>query len=290
MIFFVSFQLIIASKMGDDQVEGAGADAGNPGGLCEENCVICLQPLQDDKQKIYQKALQTLIRVSSQRGDKNLHAYLCEKSSTSPIGNVYVHKLQRCRIDYTSDPKGDTRRSIDNSSEEKSPSKRLRLSLGEFNWKNDCFLCGKPAVIDARHPKRRPVSRVTFIRVRESLLKKCSGRDDSWAQDVKRRLNDCIDLVAAEAIYHGNCSKIFHRPVRNVPAGRPVGRPVDAGMQSWFKALCDWLDNEGDIEKMTLDEIHDKMTQLAGEEQVYSIKSLKNKITEHYGDIYLDQE
>lgn len=72
-----------------------------PHTLSEGNCVICRNPLDGDKQKVYNKGLETLLRISRLRGDDELHNYLLERSLTSPIGNVYVHKIKRCRAEYT---------------------------------------------------------------------------------------------------------------------------------------------------------------------------------------------
>ena len=44
------------------------------------------------------------------------------------------------------------------------------------------------------------------------------------------------------------------------------------------------LEDEGVSEKITISEIHKKMTDLAGVEEVYSMKRLREKLLEHYGD------
>ena len=220
-----------------------------PDALCEGSCVICREALGDDRQKVHKKGLDTLIRVSSLRGDNELHDYLLNKSLTSPIGTVYVHSLRRCRTDYTRDPEGDMRRASSAVTENaSSTAKRVRSSLGPFNWMGDCFLCGKPAVIDPRHPHRESVSEVTLIAFRTAILLQCSKRDDYWAHGVMTRLNDCIDLVAAEARYHGKCYTDFYFTTTSVS----IGRPADDEKRTWFDALCDWLDEAGETEKMTV--------------------------------------
>lgn len=248
------------------------------GMLCEENCVICRKSLGDDKQKLYEKGLNTLIRASSIRGHTELLGYL-KDSKTSPGRNVYVHKLKRCRADYTKDPVGDMKRCEDTKKTE-SRAKKLRSSFGSFNWIGDCFLCGKSAGADVRHPERNPVSMVTLLSIRDSVLNQCTKRDDPWAHDVMTRLQACIDLVAAEARYHSKCYLNFFRTFKT----SPVGRPTDTGMQKSFLALCHWLDEEGESENMTLSEMHKKMEQLANGAEVYGLKSLRQKLREHYGD------
>ena len=42
-----------------------------------------------------------------------------------------------------------------------------------------------------------------------NLLECCKERGDLWAFEVKNRLQGCIDLVAAEAVYHDSCLTKF---------------------------------------------------------------------------------
>jgi len=230
------------------------------GGLHEGCCVICRDALGDDKQKVHKKGLDTLIRVSSLRGDNDFHEYLLKKSQSSPIGNVFVHNLKRCRTNYTRDPEGDMRRANSAESEDaNSTAKRLRSS---------------------RHPDRESVSEVTLLGFRTAILKQCSKRDDYWAHGVMTRLNDCIDLVAAEARYHKKCYTDFYFTNKSVS----VGRPANEEKQNCFEAMCCWLDEEGNSEKMTLSELHEKMTDLGDGKEVYGIKRLREKLVEHYGE------
>ena len=37
----------------------------------------------------------------------------------------------------------------------------------------------------------------------------CKERGDEWASEVEKRLLACIDLVAAEAVYHNQCISRF---------------------------------------------------------------------------------
>ena len=58
------------------------------------------------------------------------------------------------------------------------------------------------------------------------------------------------------------------------------GRPVDESMQQWFQMLCIWL--EVDAELYTLQELYNKMAEMAGNDSVYSLKRLKQKLQEKY--------
>jgi len=68
------------------------------------------------------------------------------------------------------------------------------------------MLCGKPATIDAHYPNRTQVKTVNTLPLHNKVLEQCDKRRDMWASEVQTRLHGCIDLVAAEAIYH---SKFF---------------------------------------------------------------------------------
>ena len=57
-------------------------------------------------------------------------------------------------------------------------------------------------------------------------------------------------------------------------------RPVDESMQQWFQMLCIWL--EVDAELYTLQELYNKMAEMAGNDSVYSLKRLKQKLQEKY--------
>ena len=59
----------------------------------------------------------------------------------------------------------------------------------------------KSAETDARHPERQ-VHKVATIPLREKILECCR---DMWALEIQDRLHGCIDLVAAEAVYHDSC-------------------------------------------------------------------------------------
>ena len=88
--------------------------------------------------------------------------------------------------------------------------KKLRSSLSHFNWRECCFFCGEEIKIDLKHPNRnKPVFEAVTLTFRTSIWQLCEKRNDSWAETVKIRLNDCIDLPAAEGIYHKTCQVKF---------------------------------------------------------------------------------
>ncbi|MES9882368.1 MAG: hypothetical protein ABW185_15965 [Sedimenticola sp.] len=87
-------------------------------------------------------------------------------------------------------------------------------------------------------------------------------------------------MVAAEARYHLRCYSAF----MYTSTPKYTGRPNDGDMNDWFDALCNWIENDCDVELYTLEELHASMDTLAGDNEVYSQKRLKQKLEDHYGD------
>ena len=98
-----------------------------------------------------------------------------------------------------------------------------------------CFVVD---AVDSRHPERRQVCAVATLSFREKLLECCDKRGDTWAAEVKNRLHGCIDLVAAGAVYHGNCYTRFTlcKDLSSEASNcKGQGRPEDEGMAQCFK-------------------------------------------------------
>lgn len=164
------------------------------------------------------------------------------------------------------------------------------------------MLCGNPAVLDTRHPERQRVRKVSTIPIRNNLLECCREREDAWASEVETRLQGCIDLVAAEAVYHDSClsrfmlkrgyerKKLTGQVIANqsfTQLAQPTvvlhtGRHQDEGMLKWFNLLIEWLESESGAELYTLTEMHAKMVEFSDGADVYSIKRLKQKLKERY--------
>lgn len=142
------------------------------------------------------------------------------------------------------------------------------------------MFCGRHALVDSRHPERTQVFQVTTLPFCEKRQECCEKRGDPWATEVQNRLHGYIDLVAAEAIYHGNCYSrfILLKNLNTTPENTIKGRPEDLEMRQWFEMLCDWLECEGDADLYTLSELHSKMTEFCGGSDVYTIKRLKQEV------------
>ena len=48
--------------------------------------------------------------------------------------------------------------------------------------------------------------------------------------------------------------------------------------------MCIWLEADADAELYNSQELHSKMSEMAGDENVYSIKRFKQKLQEKYGN------
>ena len=87
---------------------------------------------------------------------------------------------------------------------------KVHSPSGEFNWKENCFFRKSPVIFDDKHPDRNKESRIVrTISLHDNMLSKCRDRLNSWVKRVKGHLENCIDLVATEAVYHKFCHARF---------------------------------------------------------------------------------
>ena len=181
----------------------------------QDKCVICLDISRDCDEKYIEvtaKGLETLTRYSKLLGNDKLYSYVCNcKDNRS---KVLVH--QRCRRNCIYSK----RKILEDVYGGDLSSKKVKLRSQEtsFDWKSNCYLCGRDAIVDTRHPDRNDVQIVVRISsttvdtstkkrttFREKILNICTRRLDFWASQVESRLQNCIDLVAEEAVYHKSC-------------------------------------------------------------------------------------
>ena len=232
-----------------------------------DKCVICLDISRDCDEKhieITAEGLETLTRYSKLRGNDKLYSYLCNCKDKG--GKVLVH--QRCRRNFT-----DSKRKIledVHGVDLYSKKVNLRSQQTSFDWKSNCFLCGRHAIVDTRHPDRNDVQIVATIlsttvdistkkrtTFREKILNICMLRSDFWASQVESRLQNCIDLVAEEAVYHKSCyCKFISDKSLGNSENKVVGRPENKDMLAIFTKLCEWLESEAEL--YTLSELHQK--------------------------------
>ena len=71
----------------------------------------------------------------------------------------------------------------------------LRSSVG-FDWKTNCFICSKQAIIDLRHEDRDDVQEVWTLQIRANAPQKSNQRNYEFARCVHERLPTYINLLA----------------------------------------------------------------------------------------------
>jgi hypothetical protein len=134
--------------------------------------------------------------------------------------------------------------------EELAHKKSLRSSLASpFSWKNHCVLCGEMCTYDPKNPKtgfsesRRESSICMTKEFHNSLQERCLQRNDVWGVEVLGRLNDCYDLISADAVYYRKCYIAFYklrsRKTDNTYFNikNKFGRPVNAAKMTTFETL-----------------------------------------------------
>ena len=94
------------------------------------------------------------------------------------------------------------------------------------------------------------------------------------AEQVERRVLDCLDLVAAEGRYHKICLDKFYLST-GINQVTP-GRPLESESLKHLNLVYEWL--EGEAELYSLSEIFDKMTDIANGGNVYGKKWQKLKL------------
>ena len=75
----------------------------------------------------------------------------------------------------------------------------VRLSEEGFSFKTDCFFCGRAAKFGRK--RKYDVLQAKTIGLKDSILKICHERADSWSDTAKARILHMHDLHAADAIY-----------------------------------------------------------------------------------------
>ena len=82
--------------------------------------------------------------------------------------------------------------------------------MDTFKWKENCFLCGKVALNDPKHPDRGKIVEARTLELKDNIISLCKQRNDEWAEAIEHRISNCIDFVASEAVYHPRCYQKLH--------------------------------------------------------------------------------
>ena len=152
-----------------------------------EKCIICLEGFTEEnpKIKVGEKGIQTLLNFSKIRKIETVEQSL--KANIEKIAAVLVHK--NCRRDFTYIKR--SLRITETTQDDRTPTstKWLRSSIEPFNWKGQCFLCGKDTVQDKKNPTRKSFHQVTFIEFHKNIIEQYRKRNDSWGDQVYTRLS-----------------------------------------------------------------------------------------------------
>lgn len=244
-------------------------------------CVICKNPLESgvSSSTLTEKGSTSINSASDARKD-SIHAVPGDK----------VHR--ECRRRYCNPHQIVKDLHQEESMQVPSSSRPvLRSSEEGFSFKSDCFFCGRPAKLGRK--RKYDVLQVKTIGLKDSLLKVCHERADSWSDTVKARILHVHDLHAADAVYHQTCSVNF-RTKKQMPMAqttaddskRPrLGRPQDDRRTEAFLQVAGCLE-ENDDEQTTINDLIDLMNQkLADTEyEAYSPPHMKMKLQELFGE------
>ena len=199
-----------------------------------------------------------------------------------------VHK--NCRKDFTR--KAYVRKRQAEEHDEPSSTTALRSSKTVFSFRTHWLFCGNQANVRTNEKYKREgqdVFQVRTLLLQDSIKTAASNRDDKWAEDVLHRIQSVVDLPAADAIYHQSCSVCF-RTGRGVPQlysssekKKKTGRPEDIERKDAFFKVIDFLEN-GDEEQVTITCLVDKMGEFLSGQEAYSVKKMKQKLQEYYGN------
>ena len=194
-------------------------------------CLICSHEKDEKLIEVTKKGMETILRFAG--NDKLVSECIENVKQTKFTAKVFMH----------ADPKR-IKRHV--PAEPPESPKRLRSADTVFNWKVNCFLCGTEINIeDNKTPNTSNIQRVETVTIRENIIGQCNKRNDKWGLQIKARLNNCIDLVAAEAFYHKSCHCRFYFNKNNPTtpvADKLAGRPIHENMHETFEKLCQWLE------------------------------------------------
>jgi hypothetical protein len=245
-------------------------------------CPICKESVDDSRtaSTLTERGLNSLKEAIKQRKDTNVLCSLSQK----------IHN--DCRKRYT-DPRAiETFLKKDSENKKKNPTPSLR-SAKPFSFKKDCLFCANEVNFDGKSQAERSFQ-VRTIEFKDTLLQKCTERDDDWATDVRARVLSVHDLHAADAIYHHACCTNFMIN-KNLPsvdqteeqlAKRPkLGRLQNSDTDSAFLKIASFLE-ENDDEQITINDLISMMNDLLkdSEEEAYSYRHMKRKLDEYFGD------
>ncbi|GBN16767.1 hypothetical protein AVEN_178923-1 [Araneus ventricosus] len=232
-------------------------------------CIFCGNKLENDI-VLVEKELEWIIQASL-RVDNGLHERLREKTI------ITVHKS--CKQKYTRP--SSIRASIkqkETSESAPTTSSVSRSSEEKFDFKNDCFICGKPAVVESKYllHRRKPVHFVSTLEIRDNVIAKYKNDVMTWGERVKCRLLNVRNPVTPEAWCHKYCYRKFLR----TQLGKDiVGRPKSKA----FGKLCEYIESSDECQ-FTVQELQSVMKGFSNCQETYADKYLRNLLKERFKD------
>ena len=243
------------------------------------DCFLCKTSCTDKPVCIGWKGKQGLISASKQRQD-GLHDWI------ESCDNILVHS--ECRKAYTN-PKSIIilkKRKAECEPQIETPKLRPKTTGSAKNSISEaCLFCYEDLKDFQKLPHKRQknsaFSNVETIEFKGHVLKKAAERGDVWGQAVTERLQNHIDLVAAEAKYHRKCAQDFFS-LKNMSQTLP-GKPIDTRRLSAFNDLCCYIDENNECQ-YTIPFLMEQMKTYLNGEDGYSVNYFKQKLQERYQD------
>lgn len=249
----------------------------------ENKCVICEQSLcGSDVFTVTKKGLNTLVQSSKERNDGKVvffeaqsHLKLHVKCRKEYTRQDSINKYLRLQESDTSKVKGC----------DASPVKNKLRSKDLLDVREKCLFClheiSEATFKEERKKpkdKRHKISKVTTITSRDTIIKAAQERNDEWGNAVKKRVENVIDLVAADAVYHQKCFTTFLQS--SAQSKKRPGRPLDEDITELMNRIFQVME-ESDECQWTIEEL----IELAGGcEYVPNEKSVKARLKEKYAD------
>lgn len=151
-----------------------------------------------------------------------------------------------------------------------------------FDFINKCFLCGEDAskafiARESKKPisKREFVSEVRTLTFKPKIEEIAEERKDDWGGQILDRLQNVIDLVAAEGRYHRSCLRNFHKQ----PSENPIGRPVDPEITGVIEFISNYIEENNQECQFSLSDIT-----RAYQGQLPSEATIKQKLKDKSGE------
>ena len=191
-------------------------------------CAICDLSLTDEESVcLKRKGAAGVNSWAEKKGD-------CFRVAEGDIVHV------KCRKEYTKvNPKQQ------NCPDSNSLAANTRSLSTSFDFKQNCFLCGRLPT------KKELANDIHYASCKnreldQSILKSISDRNnDSWALEVKGRLESINDLHAEDALYHGSCRTRFRfgneKDLPDSSTSRKRGRPKGGEKETAFNEIIEFL-------------------------------------------------